>query len=140
MNGFNLLIISSINVRIDKKLKYRNLQRIIFMKKQLDGQLNLFDYISQEEKSISLKKEQTESDDQRKENQITLYKECTFCWCSTCKHNEKGQALPRDFAGEKKPCPSCDFCIKQKKAEICEIGSYENGCKLRAEEEGMISE
>ena len=42
------------------------------MKKQLNGQLNLFDYISQEEKSVSLKKEQTESDDQSKENQITL--------------------------------------------------------------------
>ncbi len=109
------------------------------MKKQLNGQLNLFDYISQEEKSVSLKKEQTESDDQSKENQIALYKECTHCWCSTCRHNEKGQALPRDFAGEKKPCPSCDFCIKQKKAEICEIGSYENGCKLRAEEDGIIS-
>lgn len=109
------------------------------MKKQLDGQLNLFDYISQEEKSVSVKNEHTESENQSKENQITLYKECAICWCSTCRHNEKGQALPRDFAGEKKPCPSCDFCIRQKKAEICEIGSYENGCKLRAEEEGIIS-
>lgn len=93
------------------------------MKKQIDGQLNLFDYISKEEKKTL----------------IAFYQECKFCWCSTCRHNEKGQALPRDFAGEKKPCPSCDFCMRQKRAEICEIGSYENGCKLRAEEEGIIT-
>ena len=41
------------------------------------------------------------------------------------------------FAGEKKPCPSCSFCIENGKADICEIGSYKNGCKLRAEEEGI---
>ncbi len=108
------------------------------MKKQVEGQLNLFDYISQEEKSISVKSEHIESEKQSEENQVILYKECSLCWCSTCRHNEKGQALPRNFAGEKKPCPSCDFCMKQKRAEICEIGSYENGCKLRAEEEGIM--
>lgn len=86
------------------------------MKKQIDGQLNLFDYMSED----------------------TFFQECVFCWCNTCRHNEKGQAVPRDFAGDKKPCPSCDFCLKQKKAEICEIGSYESGCKLRAEEEGIV--
>lgn len=86
------------------------------MKKQIDGQINLFDYISET---------------------ISFFQECTLCWCSTCRHNEKGHAIPRDFAGNQKPCPSCDFCMKQKKAEICEIGSYENGCKLRAEEEGI---
>lgn len=83
------------------------------MKKQIQGQINLFDY------------------------GISLFSECSGCWCSTCSHNEKGRAVPRDFAGAKKPCPACDFCISQKKAEICEIGSYENGCKLRAEEEGI---
>lgn len=116
------------------------------MKKQIDGQLNLFDYISEEEKVVSsdshnkseknksnIKKINTKNSD----NIISLYEKCSVCWCSTCRHNEKGQAIPRDFAGDKKPCPSCNFCIKQKKAEVCEIGSYENGCKLRAEEEGL---
>lgn len=113
------------------------------MKKQIDGQLNLFDYISQEEKTVSVKSEAVKIKNYSEkrpgeENVITLFKECSLCWCSTCRHNEKGQAIPRDFAGEKKPCPSCVFCIRQKKAEICEIGSYENGCKLRAEEEGIV--
>lgn len=112
------------------------------MKKQLEGQLSLFDYISEDEKKNSGYDKQSGSGKNKKttesNNLISFYQECTLCWCSTCRHNEKGQAVPRDFAGEKKPCPSCDFCIKQKKAEICEIGSYENGCKLRAEEEGIV--
>lgn len=99
------------------------------MKKQIDGQINIFDYISSEDKS--------NTGDIENIKVISLYKECINCWCSTCKHNAKGKAFPRDFAGEKKPCPSCDFCTNQNKADICEIGSYENGCKLRAEEEGI---
>lgn len=112
------------------------------MKKQIEGQLNLFDYISEEEKINSVYDKQNDSKEKQKttenNNLISFFRECNLCWCSTCRHNEKGQAVPRDFAGNKKPCPSCDFCIKQKKAEICEIGSYENGCKLRAEEEGIL--
>lgn len=113
------------------------------MKKQIDGQLNLFDYISEKEKKITGQSKKNHSEENKtnaeKKTLIAFYQECALCWCSTCRHNEKGQALPRDFAGEKKPCPSCDFCMRQKKAEICEIGSYENGCKLRAEEEGIIT-
>ncbi len=85
-------------------------------KKQIEGQISLFDFISES---------------------VSFYEECANCWCSTCRHNAKKDAIPRDFAGEKKPCPSCDFCMSQGKAEICEIGSYDNGCKLRAEEEGI---
>lgn len=103
------------------------------MKKQIDGQLNLFDYISEEEIQDLKDIGQRESEGNRE-----IFKECADCWCSTCKHNKKGKAVPRDFAGIKKPCPSCDFCISQDKAEICEIGSYENGCKLRAREEGIV--
>ncbi len=88
-------------------------------KKQIEGQINLFDFISE------------------KENEISFYEECVNCWCSSCRHNARREAVPRDFAGERKPCPSCDFCIGQDRAEICEIGSYDNGCKLRAEEEGI---
>lgn len=111
------------------------------MKKQIEGQLNLFDYISEEEKINSGYDKQNNLKEKQKatknDNLISFFQECNLCWCSTCRHNKKGQAVPRDFAGNRKPCPSCDFCIKQKKAEICEIGSYKKGCKLRAEEEGI---
>ena len=98
------------------------------MKKQIEGQINLFDYISAED---------IEVDDKHDTIEISLFMECASCWCSTCRHNAEGKAVPRDFAGVKKPCPSCSFCVSQDKAEICEINSYENGCKLRAEEEGI---
>ena len=58
------------------------------MKKQIEGQLNLFDYVS---------------------DTVSLYKECSNCWCSDCKHNEELDAIPRDFAGIAKPCPACSF-------------------------------
>lgn len=112
------------------------------MRKQIDGQINLFDYISSEDKNNIGNTDQILSDlnilKSENSDSISLYQECTVCWCSTCRHNAKGKAVPRDFMGEKKPCPSCDFCISRQKAEICEIGSYENGCKLRAKEEGIV--
>ncbi|MBO5472827.1 MAG: hypothetical protein J6A08_03445 [Lachnospiraceae bacterium] len=86
------------------------------MKKQIEGQLNLFDYITEI---------------------VNLYEECIDCWCRDCRHNEELAGEPRDFAGERKPCPACSFCKKSGKAEICEINSYDNGCKLRAMEEGI---
>ena len=103
------------------------------MKKQIEGQISLFDYITEEEKK--LKKEQKIA-----LSSVSFFKQCKKCWCSNCRHNEKLSAVPRDFAGVKKACPSCAFCLQDKKAEICEIGSYENGCKLRASEEGIIFE
>lgn len=113
------------------------------MRKQIEGQINLFDYISTEDKKINddnLINEVNETAINYSENKsftISLFPACNDCWCSTCRHNAEGEAAPRDFAGVKKPCPSCSFCISQDKAEICEIDSYENGCKLRAEEEGI---
>ncbi len=92
------------------------------MKKQVEGQLNFLDLL---EESSFIK-------------EYPQFKECDNCWCYDCKHNENNEAVERDFAGEKKPCPSCSFCIKQNKAEVCEIGSYKNGCKVRAEEEGIM--
>lgn len=62
--------------------------------------------------------------------------ECSSCWCYDCRHNENNEGVPRDFAGEIKACPSCKFCMESQKADICRIGSYKNGCKVRAEEEG----
>lgn len=112
------------------------------MKKQIEGQINLFEYISAEDQKISDDKTEDcfhfKKQENEKINTISFFPECSDCWCSTCKHNEKGKAVPRDFAGVKKPCPSCAFCIDQKKPEICEVNSYKNGCKLRAEEEGLF--
>lgn len=105
-------------------------------KKQIDGQISLFDFISEEEKKAHHNRK-NKSDNVGKA--VSLYRDCINCWCSTCRHNAKKDAIPRDFAGEQKPCPSCDFCVSSKKAEICEIGSYKNGCRLRAEEEGIVS-
>ena len=115
------------------------------MKKQIEGQLNLFDYVSDTE----IVKEEINSEDKisirnehkkKESNLISLYKECLNCWCSNCKHNEELDAVPRDFAGVSKPCPACSFCIKMKHAETCEINSYKHGCKLRAIEEGLYNE
>lgn len=126
------------------------------MRKQIDGQINLFDYIAGEEyraqstkkvhknqKSEQQKKDMTQNKEQKEGQKAALssvsyFKQCNNCWCSDCRHNEKLDAIPRDFAGVKKACPSCDFCLQDKKEEICEIGSYENGCKLRASEEGIL--
>lgn len=114
------------------------------MRKQIDGQISLFDYIAEEEQKES-KKQRTprrkKAQQEGKEgtiSSVTLFMQCKNCWCSDCKHNEKLDAVPRDFSGEKKACPSCGFCLHDKKAEICEIGSYDNGCKLRALEEGLV--
>ena len=113
------------------------------MRKQIDGQISLFDYIAEEEQKVTEKhKVSTRGKGQKKEQKaplssISLYRLCKNCWCSDCKHNEKLDAVPRDFSGVKKACPSCSFCIQDRKAEICEIGSYDNGCKLRASEEGI---
>lgn len=116
------------------------------MRKQIKGQISLFDYISEDDKDCidntdyEISEERNTGFNSEGTEVISLYQECSDCWCSTCRHNAEGKAVPRDFAGEKKPCPSCEFCIRMQKAEICEIGSYENGCKLRAEEEGIIPE
>lgn len=132
------------------------------MRKQIDGQISLFDYMAEEEqklsrRSASKRKRISQSKAEREQRQdsgsttqstaraecpadvtpISLFEQCAVCWCSDCIHNERLDAVPRDFAGTKKACPSCSFCLQKKKAEICEIGSYDNGCRLRASEEGI---
>ena len=110
------------------------------MRKQIDGQISLFDYIAEEEqKPVEEQREEKKPKEGQESalSSVSFFKQCKNCWCSDCKHNEKLDAVPRDFSGVKKACPSCDFCLQDKKAEICEIGSYDNGCKLRASEEGM---
>ena len=123
------------------------------MKKQIDGQISLFDYIAEEEKDPKEKPQNNQRAEQQKKDTIqnkeqkkgqksalssvSFFRQCQKCWCSDCQHNEKLDAVPRDFSGVKKACPSCTFCLQDKKAEVCEIGSYDNGCKLRASEEGI---
>lgn len=92
-------------------------------KKKLKGQLSFFDY--------------TESE--FIENKAKNFAECITCWCYDCKHNYYNEGVPRDLCGNKIPCPACDECIKQEKANVCEIGSSKHGCSLRSEEEaGML--
>ena len=118
------------------------------MRKQIDGQISLFDYIAEEEHKPTeeQKAEKKKMTLEKKKGQktalssVSFFEQCHNCWCSDCKHNEKLDAVPRDFSGEKRACPSCDFCLQDRKAEICEIGSYDNGCKLRASEEGITSQ
>ena len=113
------------------------------MKKQIDGQISLFDYIAEDEHKEAKKQKTPKQSKEQKEGQksalssVSFFNQCHKCWCSDCRHNEKLDAVPRDFSGVKKACPSCDFCLQDKKAEVCEIGSYDNGCKLRASEEGI---
>lgn len=95
----------------------------LVLKKQIEGQIDFFDLL-----------------DTDFLEELPQFVECNNCWCYDCRHNKNNEAVPRDFAGKKKPCPSCDFCTKGGIAEICEIGSYKNGCKLRAEEEGIVPE
>ena len=116
------------------------------MKKQIEGQISLFDYMAEEEKvhKAEDKPEIASQNTKKKKGQktalssVSFFDQCQNCWCSDCQHNEKLDAVPRDFSGTKKACPSCNFCLQDKKAEICEIGSYDNGCKLRASEEGIM--
>ena len=118
------------------------------MRKQIEGQISLFDYMAEEEKTqqaaanqnnqkFPRQKKEQKKGEKTALSSVSYFKQCNNCWCSDCKHNEKLDAVPRDFSGIKKACPSCDFCLQSKKAEICEIGSYDNGCKLRASEEGI---
>lgn len=106
--------VNKIQILLRKKWRYR-------LKKQIEGQLDFLDLLSETHFLENLPQ----------------FIECDSCWCYDCKHNENNEAEPRDFGGEKKPCPSCKFCVEQKKPEICQIGSYKNGCKLRAKEEGF---
>lgn len=116
------------------------------MRKQIDGQISLFDYIAEEEQKlkekhkVSAKRTRQGEEQKASLSSISLFEQCVICWCSDCKHNEKLDAVPRDFSGVKKACPSCFFCLQDKKAEVCEIGSYDNGCKLRASEEGITED
>ena len=67
-----------------------------------------------------------------------LFKQCKKCWCFDCKHNSRNEGVVRDICGTQMPCPACETCISEDQATICEIGNAKEGCKLRAQEEGIL--
>ena len=67
-----------------------------------------------------------------------LFKQCKKCWCFDCKHNSRNEGVVRDICGTQMPCPACDTCISEDQATIFEIGNAKEGCKLRAQEEGIL--
>ncbi|MBO4617814.1 MAG: hypothetical protein J5717_10690 [Lachnospiraceae bacterium] len=69
-----------------------------------------------------------------------LFKQCKKCWCFDCKHNSRNEGVARDICGTMMPCPACETCISEDQATICEIGNAKEGCKLRAQEEGILEE
>ena len=69
---------------------------------------------------------------------IMNFKQCVKCWCSDCKHNALGKAVPRDICGVSMPCPACQGCIDEDTPTICEIGNAREGCMTRALEEGLV--
>ena len=91
------------------------------MPKQIEGQISFLDLL-EESQFIT---------------EYPQFMECENCWCYDCRYNANNEAVHRDFAGEMKPCPSCDFCLTSGSADVCEIGSYQNGCKVRALDEGI---
>lgn len=66
------------------------------------------------------------------------FKECTSCWCATCEHSTVGGSVPRPLGEGMRPCPACELCVNAGKAEICVIGSADEGCRHRAEKEGLV--
>lgn len=91
---------------------------------QIDGQMDFFDMLNNDLPS----------------DEMMQFAECVDCWCANCKHNSQNEAIPRDFGGEKRSCPACDMCIQNDEPEICQIGSYKFGCKVRADEENISHE
>ena len=68
------------------------------------------------------------------------FSECTFCWCATCEHSTVGGGVPRPFGESMRACPSCELCVREGKADVCVIGSAEEGCNYRARKEGLLEE
>ena len=68
----------------------------------------------------------------------SFFPECVDCWCRDCRHNSKGEAVPREMCGKQMPCPACDSCLAEGHASICLIGSAKEGCMTRAVMEGIF--
>jgi len=49
-----------------------------------------------------------------------------------------GGGVPRPFEDAMRACPSCELCVSDGRADVCVIGSAEEGCRYRAEKEGLV--
>lgn len=131
-------------------------------KKEIEGQLNFLDMLMagtvteevEQTTTEAVDVEQQKADEQNQEsNQVEKkvttkkaatsfkaggFKECTSCWCATCEHSTVGGSMPRPLGENMRPCPACELCVSAGKADICVIGSADEGCRHRAEKEGLI--
>lgn len=107
-------------------------------KNQIEGQLNFLDMLTGEvEKQKEVTMVQSEPVKQKKAAP-GKFKECASCWCVTCEHSTIGGGVPRPFGEAMRACPSCELCVNEGKADVCVIGSAEEGCRYRAEKEGLV--
>ena len=123
-------------------------------KNEIEGQLSLFDMLAAEQEQSESEQEQGKSDQaqgaseqkkkgKREEKTACLpgeFSECTSCWCATCEHSTVGGGVPRPFGESMRACPSCELCVREGKADVCVIGSAEEGCNYRARKEGLLEE
>ena len=97
-------------------------------KNMIEGQMNLFEYM---EAQVTQVREAPEA-------KPGGFAECADCWCATCEHSTVGGGKPRAFADRECVCPSCEMCVSEGKADVCVIGSADEGCRFRAEKEGLV--
>ncbi|MBQ2803254.1 MAG: hypothetical protein IJF07_05070 [Lachnospiraceae bacterium] len=136
-------------------------------KNDIEGQLSLFDTVfsemSTKEAASETARETTKEDTGEALEEITRqsvskecakedlehrrigekltpggFQECKVCWCFTCEHSTVGGGKVRQFADRECVCPSCEICIQEQAADICVIGSAKEGCRYRAEKEGLV--
>ena len=114
-------------------------------KNEIEGQLNFLDMLVGE---TSINEEQEVVDEpiivEKVERDKIFhpggFSECTACWCATCEHSSVGGSVPRPFGENTRPCPSCELCVSEGKADVCVIGSADEGCRYRAEKDGLLSD
>jgi len=122
-------------------------------KNEIEGQINLFDMLVFPKETLEEDNEKVGKDTVQRTQEASqkviqksektapgTFIECTSCWCSTCEHSTIGGSVPRPFAGTERPCPSCELCVREGVADICVIGSADEGCRYRAQKEGLIPE
>ncbi len=107
----------------------------------IEGQMSLFDLPvgNLQVKAETLMKKTSKEKTTMAEPPMEAGKfpECADCWCYTCEHSTVGGGVPRAFVDGEHPCPSCEFCISDGKADVCIIGSAKEGCGFRAAKEGI---
>ena len=125
-------------------------------KNEIEGQISLFDMILQQgnidteqgntdtepdnrgtEPSSGISQKKKDSSKATKKYKPGEFKECQICWCYSCEHSSIGGGKPRPFGDMEKACPSCEMCVMEGKADICVIDSAEEGCRFRAQKEGL---